>query len=123
MIGYTTIGASDLEKSKTFFDAVLAPLGAKRSFDLGRIQFYGRLGAGALAVCKPYDEAEASVGNGGMVALTSPSRALVDEVYAVALAAGGTCDGKPGLRTDSFYGAYFRDLDGNKFCVFKLGQE
>ncbi len=123
MIGYTTIGANDLEKSKSFFDAALAPLGVKRSFDLGRIQFYGAVGAGALAVCKPYDEADASVGNGGMVALTSPSRAVVDEVHAAALAAGGTCDGQPGLRMEHFYGAYFRDLDGNKFCVFKMGKE
>lgn len=123
MIGYTTIGSNDLEKAKTFFDAVLAPLGVQRGFDLGRIQFYGRPGEGSLAVCKPYDEDTASTGNGTMVALTSPSRATVDEVYAAALAAGGVCEGAPGLRMDNFYGAYFRDLDGNKFCVFKMGKE
>ena len=59
MIGYTTIGSNDLEKAKTFFDAVLAPLGVQRGFDLGRIQFYGRPGEGSLAVCKPYDEDKA----------------------------------------------------------------
>ena len=38
-----------------------------------------------------------------------------------AVAAGGTCEGEPGARTEAFYGAYFRDLDGNKVCVFKMG--
>ena len=121
MIGYTTVGANDFEKSKAFFDAVLAPLGVARSFGMDRIQFYGAPGAGALAVCKPYDQQTASGGNGAMVALTSPSRAVVDEVHAAALAAGAACDGQPGLRMDNFYGAYFRDLDGNKFCAFKMG--
>ena len=49
MIGYTTVGANDFEKSKAFFDAVLAPLGVARSFGMDRIQFYGAPGAGAPA--------------------------------------------------------------------------
>ena len=73
MIGYTTVGANDFEKSKAFFDAVLAPLGVARSFGMDRIQFYGAPGAGALAVCKPYDGEKATIGNGMMVALACPS--------------------------------------------------
>ncbi|MGN6149257.1 MAG: VOC family protein, partial [Rhizomicrobium sp.] len=38
-----------------------------------------------------------------------------------ALSLGATDEGAPGLRGDTFYGAYFRDLDGNKLCVFKAG--
>ena len=38
-----------------------------------------------------------------------------------AMAAGGVCDGPPGQRLPTFYGAYFRDPDGNKICVFKMG--
>ena len=41
-------------------------------------------------------------------------------VHAKALELGGTCEGAPGERMPTFYGAYFRDLDGNKFCVFKF---
>ncbi len=55
-----------------------------------------------------------------MTALTAPSRAVVDRCHALALAAGGTCEGPPGLRPHyhpAYYGAYFRDLDGNKLCV------
>jgi predicted lactoylglutathione lyase len=121
MIGYTTVGSNDLEKAKTFYDAVLAPLGVTRGFTMDRMQMYGDFGQGSLAVCRPFDEQAAVSGNGPMVALASPSREVVDQVHATALANGGRCEGPPGLRGDSFYGAYFRDLDGNKLCVFKMG--
>jgi predicted lactoylglutathione lyase len=55
-----------------------------------------------------------------MVALSAESPAVVDAVHAAAMAAGGTCEGPPGQRMDNFYGAYFRDLDGNKICIFKM---
>ena len=121
MIGYTTVGSNDLEKAKTFFDAVLAPLGAKRAYGNERMQFYGAPGSGALVVCEPYDKQAAQPGNGAMVALSCPSKEVVEQVHAAALAAGGTTEGEPGLRLPTFYGAYFRDLDGNKFCAFKMG--
>lgn len=122
MIGYATIGANDLEKAKTFYDKVLAPLGGQRTMTMDRMQGYGSASGGAmLAVCRPYDEKPATSGNGTMIALAAPSREVVDQVHAAALAAGGTCDGAPGLRGDAFYGAYFRDLDGNKLCAFKMG--
>ena len=55
-----------------------------------------------------------------MVALSASSRAQVDAVHQLALAHGGQCDGPPGLRAHyhaDYYGAYFRDPDGNKLCV------
>jgi predicted lactoylglutathione lyase len=55
-----------------------------------------------------------------MVAFLADSRQQVDQVHALALASGGTCEGKPGLRPEyhaDYYGAYFRDPDGNKLCI------
>jgi catechol 2,3-dioxygenase-like lactoylglutathione lyase family enzyme len=122
MIGYATIGANDLERATKFYDAVLAPLGGKRAFANERMQFYlGGSAPGMLAICKPYDEQPASVGNGSMFGLAAGSRELVDATHAAALAAGAADEGAPGARTDNFYGAYFRDPDGNKICVFKMG--
>jgi len=121
MIGYVTIGANDFEKAKGFYDAVLAELGGARSMTMDRMQGYSAKGGGAmLAVCKPYDEKPATAGNGTMVSLAAPSRELVDKVHATALANGATDEGAPGLRGETFYGAYFRDLDGNKLCVFHM---
>ena len=123
MIGYATIGTNDLDRATKFYDKVLAPLGGGRTFANGeRMQFYGAKGVpGMIAIVKPYDEHAASAGNGTMFGLPAPSRAEVDALHAAAVAAGGTCDGPPGPRTPTFYGAYFRDPDGNKICVFNMG--
>jgi predicted lactoylglutathione lyase len=74
-----------------------------------------------FVVCTPFDEQPASVGNGMMVALKAGSPEQVDQIHALALAHGGADEGAPGPRGPGFYGAYFRDLDGNKLCVFKMG--
>lgn len=55
-----------------------------------------------------------------MVAFLADSRTVVDQAYAVALACGGTSEGAPGVRPEyhaNYYGAYFRDTEGNKICV------
>ncbi|MGI8841498.1 MAG: VOC family protein [Caulobacteraceae bacterium] len=122
MIGYATLGSNDLEKAKAFYDTVLGELGGKRTWSMDRIQFYGSSERGPMfAICRPYDEQPATVGNGAMVSLAARSRELVDKTHATALAAGAADEGGPGMRTDTFYGAYFRDLDGNKLCVFHMG--
>ena len=123
MIGYATIGTNDLDRATKFYDAVLATLGGGRTFANGdRMQFYGSKGTPAMiAVSKPYDEKPATVGNGSMFGLPAASKEQVDAAYAAAMAAGGTDDGAPGQRLPTFYGAYFRDPDGNKICVFKMG--
>jgi catechol 2,3-dioxygenase-like lactoylglutathione lyase family enzyme len=122
MIGYAMVGTNDLEKAKTFYDTVLGELGAKRAWGADRMQAYGTGEKSVpFVVCKPHDGKTASFGNGTMIALAAPSRDLVDKVYAKALANGAVDEGKPGLRGETFYGAYFRDLDGNKLCVYKSG--
>ncbi len=76
-----------------------------------------------LLIGKPF-EGEASAGNGNQVGIQAASRALVDAVHARALELGGTCAGGPGVRGDDpngFYGAYFRDRDGNKMVFFRFG--
>jgi catechol 2,3-dioxygenase-like lactoylglutathione lyase family enzyme len=122
MIGYVTLGTNDFERSKAFYDKALAGLGASRTMTMERMQGFGVKGSPVmLAVCKPYDEKPATAGNGTMVSFFAPSRDVVEKVHADALAAGATDEGAPGLRGDTFYGAYFRDLDGNKLCVFHMG--
>ena len=55
-----------------------------------------------------------------MTAFLAPDRPSVDQAHAAALTAGGVSEGAPGLRPQyhaNYYGAYFRDLDGNKLGV------
>lgn len=60
-----------------------------------------------------------------MVAVVLDSRGKLDAIHARALALGGTDEGAPGLRSpegdQAFYGAYFRDSEGNTFCAFRTG--
>ena len=121
MIGYTTLGTNDLERAKAFYDAVLAPLGGRRTLVYERSLYYGNASRGAmLGITLPFDGAGQSVGNGVMVALSAESPEQIHAVHAAAIAAGATCEGPPGDRGGGFYGAYFRDLDGNKLCVFRM---
>jgi catechol 2,3-dioxygenase-like lactoylglutathione lyase family enzyme len=117
MIAYTTIGTPDIEKAKAFYLELLADLGVSIFMDLGRLAVLATPGGGGmLAVCTPYNGEPANPGNGNMVAITPGSKELVDRLHAKALQLGGTDEGAPGQRMDGFYGAYFRDPDGNKVC-------
>ncbi|HVZ91680.1 MAG TPA: VOC family protein [Rhizomicrobium sp.] len=121
MLGYVTVGTNDLEKAKTYFDALFSEMGGKRTFANDHMQGYGGRAGGMVAICTPHDGKPATVGNGTMFALAASSREMVDKVHAKALSLGSKDEGAPGDRGNGFYGAYFRDLDGNKFCVFKMG--
>ena len=74
-----------------------------------------------MAICLPYDGLGPAPGNGNMVAIPAGSRDMVDTLYAKAIELGASGDGEPGQRMDGFYGAYFRDADGNKFCFCHFG--
>ena len=121
MLGYSTIGTSDMDRATAFYDALLAELGAKQLFGMDRIKFYGTsTNEAMLVVCIPYDEQPHVPGNGQMVAIPGGSREGVDKLYAKALELGATDEGPPGERLPVFYGAYVRDLDGNKLCFFEM---
>jgi catechol 2,3-dioxygenase-like lactoylglutathione lyase family enzyme len=127
MIGYVTVGSNDLERSRSFYDALMPTIGALRIMEFGdNFTMYGTgMNRPGLAVCKPYDGKSATAGNGNMAAIACDSRAKVDALYSKAMELGGTDEGAPGLRGDegpqAFYGAYFRDLDGNKLAAFCIG--
>lgn len=122
MIGYTTLGTNDLPRAAAFYDELLAELGGKRLMSFDRGYTWGTHPAKPmLGLMIPFDGAAASVGNGTMVALAAPDRATVDRVHAKALALGSEDEGACGERFPGFYAGYFRDLDGNKLAVFKMG--
>jgi catechol 2,3-dioxygenase-like lactoylglutathione lyase family enzyme len=122
MIGYVTIGTSDLERARAYYTELLAPLGASLQMDIGDFIAFGTApDQPMLSITLPYNGQAADPGNGNMVAIAPGSQAMVGELHALALSLGGSDEGPPGPRGDGFYGAYFRDLDGNKLCFFHLG--
>lgn len=122
MVGYTTLGTNDFARATAFFDALFGEIGIKSIAKTERMAMYGKsFGNGVFSICTPYDKQPATVGNGTMIALNAESEENVKKLHARALALGGKDEGAPGPRGNGFFGAYFRDLDGNKFCAFKLG--
>ncbi len=122
MIGYVTIGTNNLTAAAAFFDALLTELSARRVLNNERMVMWGNgRGKPMLAICTPWDQGEASAGNGTMIALQLESKEQVERLHAKALELGGTDEGAAGERMPGFYGAYFRDLDGNKFVGYTMG--
>lgn len=124
MFSHIYLGANDLARAEAFYGPILERLGWRPRFSDPVVGWAAWQPADAtrplLIVGRPYDGRPASPANGGMVALLSPDRPTVDAVFALALEAGGVSEGAPGLRPQyhaDYYGAYFRDPEGNKLCV------
>lgn len=126
MIGYTLVGTNDLARAKDYYDALFGTLGIGRIMEMDRMCAWGpNYEAPMFGVIIPYDGNPATVGNGVMISLPMDSRATIDALHAKALALGSKDEGAPGVRggegDQAFYAAYFRDLDGNKICAFRIG--
>ncbi len=128
MISHVHVGVTDFDRAFAFYTDVMDALG----FPLKFCEREGQRGGSwagwmptaaarpLFLIGRPFDGEAATAGNGQMVALLATDRAAVDACHRQALAAGGRNDGPPGLRPQyhpNYYGAYFRDPDGNKICV------
>lgn len=124
MISHVFVGITDFDRAFNFYLAVMEEMGLTLKFCERDTAMAGWMAADAprplFLIGTPYDGNPARCGNGQMVALLAPDRRTVDKVHASALANGGSCEGAPGPRPQyhaHYYGAYFRDPDGNKICV------
>lgn len=121
MIGYVTIGVTDMARAEAFYDDLFAEVGAKQMISMDRIKFYGIApNTPMLAICIPYDKEQPHCGNGNMVAIPGGDRAGVDRLHEKAIALGAVDEGAPGERLPVFYGSYVRDPDGNKLCFYEM---
>jgi catechol 2,3-dioxygenase-like lactoylglutathione lyase family enzyme len=121
MIGYVTLGTSDLPRAAKFYDAIAAEMGTGRMMEFDGFIAWGTPDGGAgIGLTKPFDGNPPSVGNGVMVALEAKDTEQVHRLYDIALANGGTDEGPPGPRGDTFYAGYFRDPDGNKLNAYVM---
>lgn len=124
MFSHIFVGVRDFQRAVAFYNPVLAALGLVQRFVEPERPWAGWQQPGQarplFLVGVPFDGQAHDVGNGQMTAFLASSRAQVDAVYALALAHGGRSEGAPGLRPEyhaHYYGAYFRDPEGNKLCV------
>jgi catechol 2,3-dioxygenase-like lactoylglutathione lyase family enzyme len=119
VFSHITLGTNDRARSKVFYDAVMAPLGLRVIDEDEMAWGYGVAGEDfpVLYTHETFDGRPATWGNGSHVALLAPSRGAVAAFHEAGLAQGGLDEGAPGLRPhygENYFGAYLRDLDGNK---------
>ncbi len=121
MFSHIMIGSNDIEKSKSFYDAILGAIG----YDPGVIDEKGRVfyftKKGVFALSKPIDGEPACNGNGSTIGFSARTPEIVDAWHAAGLENGGTtCEDPPGIREGAgkkLYLAYLRDPSGNKICA------
>jgi catechol 2,3-dioxygenase-like lactoylglutathione lyase family enzyme len=115
-ISHVSLGTNNFDRAVAFYDKVMATLGCRRTLEHPGAVAYGHAFP-EFWVQVPHDGGRAAAANGVHVGFLATSRAQVDAFHAAALAAGGTCDGPPGVRPlygPQYYGAFVRDLDGHK---------
>ena len=116
MINYVMVGTNRFDEAVAFYDALLTDMGATRAYATPKNVGWGwGIGTPMFIVTTPYDQQQASIGNGSMVAFDVATAESVDALHAKVLALGGTSAGDPGPRGEHLYVGYWRDLDGNKF--------
>jgi catechol 2,3-dioxygenase-like lactoylglutathione lyase family enzyme len=125
MFSHVMVGTNDIERSKRFYDAVLAVLGAAEPFRntnaTGQQRLFYRHEGASFCVSEPINGEGATFANGGTVGFKCASPELVRAFHDAAVAHGGTSiEDAPGLRDGklgALYLAYVRDPDGNKLCA------
>lgn len=120
LLAYAMIGTNDYTKAMTLYAPVMELLGAKKidAYSSETRTWFGRDGAGLLAIGAPGNGEPASSGNGTMFAIAAANAGMVDAAHAKALSLGAADEGAPGVRGGGLYFAYFRDFDGNKLALF-----
>jgi len=112
MLDHVSLGVSDIERSRKFYDQALAPLGIERLYAEGETA--SGYGAGRKAFS--WIGLRAASQTASHVAFAAEDRNTVDSFHEAALAAGGRDNGSPGLRPHyhrDYYGAFVLDPDGH----------
>jgi catechol 2,3-dioxygenase-like lactoylglutathione lyase family enzyme len=120
MFSHVMLGSNDLERSKRFYDALIAATGGRAgSYDpKGRLRYIHK--GGVLLITRPLDGAAATVANGGTIGFAVDSPEQAQAWHRAGVENGGEAiEEPPGLRegTGGLYLAYLRDPDGNKLCA------
>ena len=120
MFSHVMVGTNDLDRAKTFYDALLGTLGVPPAMVDGHRIFYLANG-GIFSVSLPINGQPATPANGGTIGFACNSPEQADAWHATGVANGGTsCEDPPGVREGGMgkmYLAYLRDPDGNKLCA------
>ena len=112
MLDHVSIGVSDIERSKAFYDQALRALGISRLYADGT----QAAGYGIRPKAFFWIGERSTPQTGAHIAFAAGDRATVDRFYEDAIKAGGRDNGRPGIRPHyhaHYYGAFVLDPDGH----------
>ncbi len=121
MYSHMMVGSNDLQRSKSFYDALFGAMGGRSAIqdEKGRLIYMHN--GGLFLVTAPIDGQPATHANGGTIGFAVDGPEQADAWHKAGVEAGGTAiEDAPGVRSASFgdlYLAYLRDPDGNKLCA------
>jgi catechol 2,3-dioxygenase-like lactoylglutathione lyase family enzyme len=113
MIHHVSLGSNDIKRAKAFYESLIGFRVIKSS---ETSVHYGASDI-VFSLETPENDRPATVGSGVHVAFQAPDRETVRQFHRTAIENGGTDEGPPGIREQynaNYYGAFVRDLDGNK---------
>jgi catechol 2,3-dioxygenase-like lactoylglutathione lyase family enzyme len=116
MIDHVSVAVAKLAESTQFYENVLAPLGYQKMVERPASVGFGKTYPEFWINLRP-DLAPGAPDTGAHVCLRAPDEESVRAFHHAALMQGGRSDGEPGPRQGAittYYGAFIRDLDGNK---------
>ena len=124
MLNHTMIGSNDIQRTKTFYDAVLGVLGAGPAMehvnDTGQTRLFYIHDGSTFGISEPINSEPATVANGATIGFVCNSPEQLQAFHDAAIANGGTtAEDPPGVREGSMgtmYLCYFLDPDGHKIC-------
>jgi catechol 2,3-dioxygenase-like lactoylglutathione lyase family enzyme len=123
MISHVSIGVTNFERAKRFYDATLGALGYRRVFEGEGYMAYGADEA-EFWVAQSAHVPGPQPGSGLHICFDAPNQSAVDAFHAAALASGGADNGAPGLRPEyhaSYYAAFATDPDGWRIEAYHGG--
>ena len=122
MLGHLSLGVADIQRSRTFYDAIFGAIGVVPVWQSEGAVGYGFPGGGdklALFEAKSH-KGRLAAGPGFHLAFDAPSQEAVHQFFAAAMASGGRSVGAPGPRPDygeTYYAAFVIDPDGHKLEI------
>ena len=123
MLDHLSIQCSDIERSATFYDKVLATVGGERIMDFGETVGFG------VPPMPDFWLGSQTSGEGfreSHIAFSAPDRAAVRAFFDVAVEAGAEILHQPRVWPEyhpNYYGAFVRDPDGNNIEAVCHGAE
>ena len=115
MFSHVMVGSNDIERSKTFYDAIFGVLGASPATPDARGRLAYTHNGGRFMITKHIDGQAAPTPNGGTIGFLMSDAKQAEAWHNAGVANGGTSiEDPPGVRANGAYLAYLRDPDGHK---------